>query len=103
MYLGTQFEVIHHGGEGLVSGCEAAGHIASRQEQRDECQHSALSLPSTVQNPSPENGVIHIQGGSSHLNEPSLETPLQLQPDFHAGSKSPEFGSEGELSQLHPV
>lgn len=64
---------------------EAAGHMAPnvRKQRRRLSALSKLSPFYATQKPSPWNGIIHTEGGHSHINDPNLKNPSQMPPEVH--------------------
>lgn len=85
VYLAWRLEgTVHGNGESMASG--AWGDPSHRiclilgSRDRQTLVLSPLSPFHSVQNPSPWDRATHIQGVSSHLNQPELATPFQTCP-----------------------
>lgn len=74
MARGVRVWLLNHGSKGLEEQ-RVAGHIVSTVRKMEGIDGGA-QLPSSILFSLGADGSAHIQGGSSFLNESSLETPL---------------------------
>lgn len=66
---------IHHGGKDMVEGLWGSWSHHRRKQRTMDVYAQLLSPFYSVQKPSPWHVSTHSEGGSTHLNEPNLETP----------------------------